>query len=81
MSGWISVKERLPKYENEIFGVPCIVAYKKYNGELETAYRTFESKIVRGKLVNRWLYPWGRISDEEILYWMPLPAPPTDAIS
>lgn len=77
MSEWISVKERLPEGSN-LLGIPCIVVIKNHDGSLRSAYRPFERKLVRGKLVERWLYPWDRISDEEVLYWMPLPEPPED---
>ena len=75
MSEWISVKDKLPTTEGT---TPCVVAIRNYKGELESAFRWFQEKEVRGKMVKRWLYPWEAISNEEIVYWMPLPEPPIE---
>lgn len=67
---WIPVTERLPDGQ---WRVPCIVLIKDRK---ESAVRFFHRATVRKKTVERFEYPWGRISDEEITHWMPLPKAP-----
>ncbi len=69
---WIPVTERLP---NGDWQVPCIVLIK---GHKKSAVRFFERTTVRKKRVERFLFPWGTISDEKITHWMPLPEPPKE---
>lgn len=78
MIEWIDVKNGLPnvnthQYEYEEIGV---IVYIK--GETRTNYRIYERACRRNKVVYRWKYPWGRVSDEEITHWAYLPEPPEE---
>ena len=69
---WISVKERLPEtneYGFRVWVVACVDGNK-------SCIRLFERTTVRGKLVERFKYPWETITYENITHWMPLPPAP-----
>lgn len=67
---WISVEDRLPETNGyHVWVIACV------NGK-KSCVRMFERRMVRGKLVERFKYPWETISDENITHWMPLPEPP-----
>ena len=77
-SEWISVEDRLPnvntkKIDYEEMGVLVCINSKGFK---RSSYRIYERCTVRGKTVYRWRFPFGRISDENITHWMPLPEPP-----
>ena len=66
---WIPVTERLPETTYKTMVIVCV------DGE-KSAARWFERTTIRGKLVERFRYPWDVITCENITHWMPLPEPP-----
>lgn len=79
---WISAKEQLPEVNLEkgltSARVWCIVAFR-HSGGYSTYPMLYEKAIVRGKEVERWLYPWGKIyGGDNLYYWQNLPEPPED---
>jgi hypothetical protein len=68
-SKWISVKDRLPETNYRTMVIVCVDGKK-------SAARWFERTTIRGKLVERFKYPWDVITCENITHWMPLPQPP-----
>lgn len=75
MNDWIKVTDRMPELPDkdwcDVLVLVCI------NGNRSSA-RYYDRSVVRGKRVERWKYLWGRISDENITHWMPLPEPAED---
>ena len=68
---WIPVNERLPETNNKTMVIVCVDGKK-------SAARWFERTTIRGKLVERFKYPWDVITCENITHWMPLPEPPKE---
>ena len=70
---WIPVSERLPELRDTQWRRTVIACVSGYVFPL-----TYERDTVRGKVVERWKWMWGRIYDkpEEITHWMQLPEPP-----
>ena len=67
---WISVKDRLPETNGcHVWVIACVDGKR-------SCVRMFERKMVRGKMVERFKYPWESISDENITHWCDLPQPP-----
>jgi hypothetical protein len=67
---WIPVSERLPETNGyHVWVIACIDGKR-------SGVRMFERRTVRGKMVERFKYPWETISNENITHWMPLPEPP-----
>ena len=67
---WIPVSEKMPELPNSSY---CSIGVIATDGKT-SFYRTYERTVVRGKTVERWMYPWDRISDESITHWQPLPS-------
>ena len=66
MSEWISVKDRLPENDDRV------LAYVFRQGVEMACYH-----INNPELYGKWfLYEVGGTSDDDILYWMPLPEAP-----
>lgn len=69
---WISVKDRLPETNtigSHVLVIACVDGKR-------SCVRLFERKMVRGKMVERFKYPWESISDENITHWCCLLQPP-----
>lgn len=67
---WISVEDRLPETNRyHVWVIACVDGKR-------SCVRMFERKMVRGKMVERFKYPWESISDENITHWCYLPQPP-----
>ena len=78
---WIPVGERLPEpVKNCISAEVTVLAcyYDAYTKAYEVSPLIYERTTIRGKPVERWRYMFDRLyTGPEILYWMPLPEPPT----
>ena len=57
--------------ENKMY----IVTIKSYSGSVRTDFRFFERTTLRGKIVERWKYPWENITNENITHWQERPQP------
>ncbi len=73
--GWISVKDALPGLSEEEWDSVTVIACCDATEVIPMVY---ERAVVRGKVVERWKYCWGRIADVEVTHWMPLPEPPKE---
>lgn len=71
---WIPVTERLPETNGfHVWVIACVDGNK-------SCVRLFERATVRGKLVERFKYPWENITYENITHWMPLPEPAKEEV-
>ena len=70
-TGWISVKDRLPKTDKEYYSRKTYIVSTVHGYVLAMEY---VNKPIRGKMVERWEWN-GRISPWEVTYWMPMPEP------
>ena len=74
--GWISVEDRLPIIPKNAARLnsykKCVVSDECKN--VKECY--FIRKTVRGKQIERWEEPSGRMPHRKITHWMPLPQPP-----
>ena len=79
---WISVKDRLPQFHkmDEYANQLVNVVARGSNGKLYSTSRYYERTRARGKRVERWKYPWGTISEEDIIYWSQIPEPPKEDV-
>jgi hypothetical protein len=69
MSEWISVKERLPKYGQQVLAFDCIedcVDVMSFEPE--------ENNCPEGWYTSSW---WHR-DEDDVTHWMPLPEPPME---
>ena len=76
---WISVKDRLPKNDNEV-----ITAYK-IDDEKAMKKRKGKLFVKTGNWTGyRWISVWDEYksyaTEEEVLYWTPLPEPPKEEL-
>ena len=71
MSGWISVKDRLP--DNDDF-VLVIVSGKAGNITLDNAIELAQFSMDEGWILEMWP-EW---EDPKVTHWMPLPEPPKE---
>lgn len=79
MSGFVSVKERLPELPDEDYvSMIVIAACKNDNGKKWTVPLEYQRTLIHGKRVERWAYLWDRLFNFEVTHWMPLPEPPDD---
>ena len=69
MSGWISVKERLPQKENEMVLVTDGLT-------VITGFRNWMFRLEDGKVYTPGLKMGG--GSMEVTHWMPLPEPPKE---
>lgn len=81
MSGWISVKERLPEELPENTGrktISCLVAlkscYPKGKATIQKRQRQW-IPYYDGSFVG---WEWSRIGAQRVTHWMPLPDPPKE---
>ena len=66
---WISVNDRLPETNGyHVWVIACVDGKR-------SCVRMFERIMVRGKMVERFKYPWESISYENITHWCELPQP------
>lgn len=74
---WTNIEDGLPEIpgkENEYGRAYVAVAIKGWQRSYPMFY---ERETVRGKVVCRWKWPWGRLYDaNEIAAWTYLPQPP-----
>ena len=73
---WISVKDMLPNVHTNKSGYERKGVIVLIEGMEKSEYRIYERACNSGKIVYRWKYPWGRISDENITHWCEMPQPP-----
>ena len=77
LTGWISVKERLPEIPKNVPSYSAhfkvLVAWGPADGNVASMH--YERDNVRGKEIERFKYN-GRLSPWLITHWMPLPEPP-----
>lgn len=86
MSGWISVKDRLPdEYESifsRFYGTSrwSSAMFKKCSKDVIVAYRRKDSQHVASiahTIDGKWSLP-NALFVEEVTHWMPLPEPPKE---
>lgn len=76
---WISAKKELPELpDGDYVSTIVLACWKDYYGKLTTHAMIYERVLKRGVRTERWKWVFDRIFDGEILYWMPLPAPPDE---
>lgn len=73
---WIPLKDMLPNVHTNKSGYERKGVIVLIEGMEKSAYRIYERACNKGKIVYRWKYPWGKISDENITYWCEMPEPP-----
>lgn len=72
---WRKTSKELPE-GSEQFGKFYIVAIDNGTGKLYSSVRRFQRTKVRGKTVEKWIYPWDAICHDNIVYWRPISEPP-----